>query len=93
MEISKVLPLLSSMGLSPDKLGVEKFNKLLDISKGVDKAEDITLDMTREIANLIGIKSNGLDKKVVKNRVRIGRNELCICDSGKKFKKCCGKKL
>lgn len=29
--------------------------------------------------------------KIVVNSVKIGRNELCICGSGKKYKKCCGK--
>lgn len=29
--------------------------------------------------------------KIVVNPVKIGRNELCVCGSGKKYKKCCGK--
>lgn len=29
--------------------------------------------------------------KVVVNAVKIGRNELCTCGSGKKYKKCCGR--
>jgi len=28
----------------------------------------------------------------VKNVVKVGRNSPCLCGSGKKFKKCCGKK-
>ncbi len=27
---------------------------------------------------------------VVHTQPKIGRNELCPCDSGRKFKKCCG---
>jgi hypothetical protein len=29
-------------------------------------------------------------KKLFKTRSRIGRNDLCPCESGQKFKKCCG---
>lgn len=29
--------------------------------------------------------------RIVVNPVKIGRNELCVCGSGKKYKKCCGK--
>lgn len=29
--------------------------------------------------------------KVIVNSVKIGRNEPCVCGSGKKYKKCCGK--
>lgn len=38
-----------------------------------------------------GITSNWRSSKIVVNTVKIGRNELCICGSGKKYKKCCGK--
>ena len=34
------------------------------------------------------IKKN--EQRVV-NEVKIGRNDPCICGSGKKYKKCCGK--
>jgi SWIM/SEC-C metal-binding protein len=45
-----------------------------------DKAEDIKdLDIL-----LNPVKTKVAEKKV-------GRNEPCICGSGKKFKKCCGK--
>lgn len=30
------------------------------------------------------------DRKLVKNRTVIGRNDPCVCDSGEKFKHCCG---
>lgn len=34
-------------------------------------------------------KSNTKDKSYVRKR-KIGRNQLCPCGSGKKYKKCCG---
>lgn len=37
------------------------------------------------------ITTNWRNSKIVVNHVKIGRNELCTCGSGKKYKKCCGK--
>lgn len=34
-------------------------------------------------------ESGGQIASVRRRRVRIGRNDLCPCRSGKKFKKCC----
>ncbi|WP_423777530.1 SEC-C metal-binding domain-containing protein, partial [Clostridium tyrobutyricum] len=28
----------------------------------------------------------------VQNKIKIGRNDLCPCGSGKKYKNCCGRK-
>ena len=39
-----------------------------------------------ELAN--NIRKNRIRKELVKNR-KIGRNEMCPCGSGKKYKKCC----
>jgi len=47
-----------------------------------DKPEDIT-DLE--------ILLNPLKTKIAERKV--GRNELCPCGSGKKYKKCCGTKL
>jgi tetratricopeptide (TPR) repeat protein len=32
-----------------------------------------------------------IEEKVNTNKTKVGRNELCPCSSGKKYKKCCGK--
>ena len=31
-----------------------------------------------------------IERKNVKNDIKVGRNDLCPCGSGKKYKKCCG---
>ena len=31
------------------------------------------------------------ESKIVRNTVKVGRNDACPCGSGKKYKKCCGK--
>ena len=33
-----------------------------------------------------------MKKKPYKREINIGRNDKCFCGSGKKWKKCCGKK-
>ena len=43
------------------------------------------------IEKIKSITSNWRSSKIVLNPVKIGRNELCTCGSGKKYKKCCGK--
>ncbi|WP_373687728.1 SEC-C metal-binding domain-containing protein [Clostridium tagluense] len=32
-------------------------------------------------------------KTTIRNEKKIGRNSLCSCGSGKKYKKCCGKNI
>ena len=30
---------------------------------------------------------------IIRDTPKIGRNDLCICANGRKFKKCCGKNM
>ncbi len=48
-----------------------------------DKTEDIS-----DVQRLLGVKVE--NTKTIVNEVQIGRNDPCICGSGKKYKKCCG---
>lgn len=48
-----------------------------------DKPEDIS-----DVEKLLGIK-NVENKKTVVKEINIGRNDPCLCGSGKKYKKCC----
>ncbi|MDQ5984232.1 MAG: Protein translocase subunit SecA [Eubacteriales bacterium SKADARSKE-1] len=36
------------------------------------------------------LNSSSTTNKTVKNKEKVGRNDLCPCGSGKKYKKCCG---
>ncbi|WP_230459062.1 SEC-C metal-binding domain-containing protein [Terrilactibacillus tamarindi] len=42
-----------------------------------------------DIQRLLGLKVE--NTKTIVNEEQIGRNDPCICGSGKKYKKCCGK--
>ena len=39
----------------------------------------------------IRVNDNNSATKTIRNEEKIGRNDLCPCGSGKKYKKCCGK--
>ena len=39
----------------------------------------------------ISEKEGGMNKTVVNDEPKIGRNDPCPCGSGKKYKNCCGK--
>ena len=43
-------------------------------------SEDLRIGLLKELAEIRPPKAN-----------KIGRNELCPCGSGKKYKKCCGR--
>ena len=38
----------------------------------------------------VGASDQTVQKKPVKKEAKVGRNDLCPCGSGKKYKKCCG---
>ncbi|MCW5965845.1 MAG: preprotein translocase subunit SecA [Bryobacterales bacterium] len=45
----------------------------------------------RELARLqVGGKDDAASRQVKRNEPKVGRNDLCPCGSGKKYKKCCG---
>lgn len=77
--------------------GFELFDDLIDnIEKQVSiylmKAE-IRQNTEREqvIKGEAVTDSNKVKKRAPKKTIKVGRNELCPCGSGKKYKQCCGK--
>lgn len=65
-----------------------------NIKMPLKKQKQLLDDMKPYIKNyrswyLNGFKSSELNKLITKEK--IGRNDLCSCGSGKKYKKCCGK--
>ncbi len=76
--------------------GYELFDSMLsrinkDVSIYLLKAE-IRQNIERKEVVQKTITNDGKDiKRVQKKSTKIGRNELCPCGSGKKYKNCCGK--
>ena len=66
-----------------------KINK--DISIFLLKAEIRQNLERKEVANNISTNDSKDAKKVQKKSTKVGRNDLCPCGSGKKYKQCCGK--
>jgi len=88
LNISKILPLLNQFGISPDRLGPDRLNKLFELTSNIKNPSQITPILSKQIMNILGVKLNN-PKKPIKNKIKIGRNSPCPCKSGKKWKKCC----
>ena len=89
MEI--IVPIIRQFGASFDNLNPEQTEKLIKIGENMKNTNNISMEETHEIMNILGIttlKNNSKIKPKVKRKCK--PNELCPCSSGKKFKKCCG---
>lgn len=90
-DIRKALPLLQSLGVSPERLGPEKLNEVTRMTEHLADPSQITPELAHKILETLGIKVGGQKKPTIKHTgKKIGRNEPCPCESGKKYKKCCG---
>lgn len=71
------------------RISFEVVNRLFKIQ--IAKEEDARRKITLKPAKILYNKGGGGEKPqtVVKGK-KIGRNDPCICGSGKKYKKCCG---
>ncbi len=71
------------------RISFEVVNRLFKIQ--IAKDEDARRKITLKPAKILYNKGSGGEKPqtVVKGK-KIGRNDPCICGSGKKYKKCCG---
>ncbi len=71
------------------RIASEVVNRLLriQIARGEDAHKKVVLKPSRISYN----KADGGERpQTVKKGKKIGRNDPCICGSGKKYKKCCG---
>jgi len=85
--MDQVLPILKSLGISPDKITPEKIDKIKNMGLDFNKADSFTTENCNEILKILGVELS-LPKKAVKKQ-RIGMNALCPCGSNIKYKKCC----
>lgn len=90
LDVRTVLPMLQKLGIDPSKLSAEKMERLMKLGDNLNDPSKITPEVVSEITNIFGIELNGKKTKdTVKSGPKIKRNELCPCESGKKWKKCC----
>jgi preprotein translocase subunit SecA len=64
-------------------INVERFN-----SQEIEKKRERELEIMKMSGG--GEDSAGERQPITRDEPRIGRNDVCTCGSGKKFKKCCG---
>ena len=69
-DIKKMLPLLKTLGLSPDSLGPEKLKQITNLVKGIKRPQDISIEKSQKIMNILGI-SGPPQKKNLKNLLEL----------------------
>lgn len=75
-----------NFNIDVEKLYFNMLDSKADYLYNLSEWNDIlSEDKIKEITN------NWRSSKIVVNKVKIGRNEPCVCGSGKKYKNCCGK--
>lgn len=84
-----IVPILRQFGTSIDRLNFNQTQQLLKIGEKMKSTNSIDIEETREIMDILGISTIKKEQKVKPKR-KCKPNELCPCNSGKKFKKCCG---
>ena len=94
-DLKDMIPILRSLGISPEQLGPDKLEKLKTLADTISNPSEINemnaISILRELG--IGLGENKKNTKEVENKFlhKIGRNEKCLCGSLKKYKHCCGK--
>ena len=68
------------------KLETVKFLFHVRVERPVEREK-----VAQETSASHGSDDNSLKKEPVRNDNRVGRNDLCTCGSGKKYKNCCGR--
>jgi len=91
VDIREALPILAQFGVTPESLGPEKLEQLIDLTKSIKSPTDITPQISRHILDIIGIRTNAPKPPIKRKFPKVGRNDFCCCGSEKKYKKCCGK--
>ena len=85
---------LKTLGLDLDKLSPEELESFQRVTEKLGKKklnQKTMLEAIRKAGiDIRKIRKKLMQKQKPKESVRIGRNDKCLCDSGKKWKKCCG---
>ena len=66
----------------------------IEAAEKKEKKQDMSFNHPAVINSLNGdaqINERPVDKPFVRKTPKVGRNEPCPCNSGKKYKQCCGK--
>lgn len=97
IDVSSAIKLLRQFGIDLDKLEPEKMERLMKITQQINDPSEITPDIISEIGGMLSLNTQNINQNVLnqngknikKTKIKIGRNEPCPCESGKKWKNCC----
>ena len=100
--MEKYQEILKSLDLLLEDLSPEQIERLKKLSETVTNPVQMDATEAVRIVNELGIDIDALQKKARRllaenkklktaGRPKIGANEKCPCNSGKKYKKCCRK--
>jgi len=93
LDVRTVLPLLKQMGISPDTLGPERLQKLMQITDKVKNSSQINQGVVDQLRDTLGIIDSPAPETIQPRSKKVPRNSKCPCESGLKWKKCCGELL
>lgn len=90
--LKDMIPMLRSLGISPEQLGPDKMERLKALADSVGDPSKMDEGGAIAIMRELGIGLGGEKKeRPPREGPKIGRNDKCPCDGGKKFKHCCGR--
>ena len=92
LDVNKIIPFLHQIGLSPEQLGPDRLERLINISDTIQNPSDITPEVSKQILDIIGIKPQTIQNQptTTKASSKVGVNDPCPCGKPLKYKKCCG---
>lgn len=87
MNLKNATQFLKNIGIAPETFTPETIQKLMQFADKIKDPSKIDPQTIQQIKQLLNIKLPS--KKRVIDKQKIGRNDPCPCNSGKKWKKCC----
>ena len=91
VKLSDMLSELKTAGIDLDKLPKQILEKVQNVAKSIEDPENPKPEDIQKLMKLLSpdLKNPSTDIPKMKQ----GRNDKCACGSGKKYKKCCLKKM
>jgi uncharacterized protein YecA (UPF0149 family) len=98
IDVSQAINLLQQFGIDLDKLEPKKLERIIQITQQINDPSQITPEFISEITSILKLNTQKNNQNVLnqngkniktKIKIKIGRNEPCPCESGKKWKNCC----
>ncbi len=90
IEVKRVAPRVEDMKTNEDQIEGELEKSHILLNKPAEAIENKTI-FSSPSNNEDGIKVYKVDNSPEEKIEKVGRNDVCPCGSGKKYKKCCGK--